>query len=141
MEYLLAQVNIGRLLEPLDSPRLAGFVAALDQVNAAADAAPGFVWRLQTEDGNATSVQAFRWDQAGSAGVLVPTTTYLRYSQPAYGTIDASFGLAKDNWYMELYGTNLNDSHASTFTNSAQFIKAEVPLRPMVVGLKVSAKF
>jgi hypothetical protein len=71
VEYLLAQVNIGRLLEPLDSPRLAGFVAALDQVNAAADAAPGFVWRLQTEDGNATSVQAFRWDQAGSAGVLV----------------------------------------------------------------------
>ena len=71
MDYLLAQVNIARMLEPLDSPRLAGFVAALDPVNAAADAAPGFVWRLQTEDGNATSVQAFRWDQAGSAGVLV----------------------------------------------------------------------
>jgi hypothetical protein len=71
VDYLLAQVNIARLAEPLDSPRLAGFVAALDPVNAAADAAPGFVWRLQTEDGNATSVQAFRWDQAGSAGVLV----------------------------------------------------------------------
>ncbi|MFY9927614.1 MAG: DUF3291 domain-containing protein [Streptosporangiaceae bacterium] len=71
MDYLLAQVNIARMLEPLDSPRLAGFVAALDPVNAAADAAPGFVWRLQTEDGNATSVQAFRWDQAGSAGVLI----------------------------------------------------------------------
>jgi hypothetical protein len=40
-------------------------------VNAAADAAPGFVWRLQTEDGNATAVHAFEWDQAGSAGVLV----------------------------------------------------------------------
>jgi hypothetical protein len=71
VDYQLAQVNIARMLEPLDSPRLAGFVAALDPVNAAADAAPGFVWRLQTEDGNATSVQAFRWDQAGSAGVLV----------------------------------------------------------------------
>jgi heme-degrading monooxygenase HmoA len=71
VEYLLAQVNIGRMLAPLDSPRLADFVAALDSVNAAADAAPGFVWRLQTEDGNATAVQAFAWDRAGSAGVLV----------------------------------------------------------------------
>ncbi len=71
MDYVLAQVNIGRLREPLDSPRLAGFVAALDPVNAAADAAPGFLWRLQTEDGNATSVRAFEWDQGGSAGVIM----------------------------------------------------------------------
>jgi len=59
VDYLLAQVNIGRMREPLDSPLLAEFVAALDPVNAAADAAPGFVWRLQTEDGNATAVHAF----------------------------------------------------------------------------------
>ena len=71
VEYLLAQVNIGRMLAPLDSPRLADFVAGLDPVNALADSAPGFVWRLQTEDGNATSVRAFEWDQAGSAGVIV----------------------------------------------------------------------
>jgi heme-degrading monooxygenase HmoA len=71
VDYLLAQVNIGRMREPLDSPLLAEFVAALDPVNAAADAAPGFVWRLQTEDGNATAVHAFEWDRAGSAGVLV----------------------------------------------------------------------
>ena len=71
VDYLLAQVNIGRMREPLDSPLLADFVAALDLVNAAADAAPGFIWRLQTEDGNATAVHAFDWDQAGSAGVLV----------------------------------------------------------------------
>jgi hypothetical protein len=71
MRYVLAQVNIGRLRAPLDSPALAGFVAALDPVNAAADAAPGFVWRLQTEDGNATAVRAFEWDTAASAGVIV----------------------------------------------------------------------
>jgi hypothetical protein len=33
--YVLAQVNIGRLRAPLDSPVLADFVAALDPVNAA----------------------------------------------------------------------------------------------------------
>ena len=71
VDYVLAQVNIGRLREPLDSPLLADFVAALDPVNAAADAAPGFIWRMQTEDGNATAVRAFEWDADGSAGVLV----------------------------------------------------------------------
>jgi hypothetical protein len=47
MDYHLAQVNIGRMRAPLDSPEMAGFVAALEPVNALADAAPGFVWRLQ----------------------------------------------------------------------------------------------
>ena len=54
----LAQVNIALPVAPLDCPALADFVAALDEVNALADAAPGFVWRLQTEDGNATAVFA-----------------------------------------------------------------------------------
>jgi hypothetical protein len=67
----LAQVNIGRLRAPLDSPVLADFMAALDPVNALADAAPGFVWRLQTEDGNATAVRAFEWDAGSSAGVIM----------------------------------------------------------------------
>ena len=71
VDYVLAQVNVARLRAPLDSPMLADFVADLDPVNATADAAPGFIWRLQTEDGNATSVRAFEWDAAGSAGVLV----------------------------------------------------------------------
>ena len=44
---------------PLDSPLMADFVAALDPINALADDAPGFVWRLATEDGNATAIRAF----------------------------------------------------------------------------------
>jgi len=48
----LAQVNVARLLAPLDSPQLFGFVSRLDEVNALADAAPGFVWRLTDEGGN-----------------------------------------------------------------------------------------
>jgi iron complex outermembrane receptor protein len=40
-----------------------------------------------------------------------------------------------------VYGTNLFDSHASTFTSSAQFIKSEVPLRPRVIMAKIAAKF
>lgn len=57
--FHLAQLNIARLREPIDSPLLAGFVAALEPVNQLADRSPGFVWRLQTDDGDATSIQAF----------------------------------------------------------------------------------
>ncbi len=70
LNWHLAQVNIARLIEPLDSERLADFVAALDPVNAEADSAAGFVWRLKTEEGNATSLVAFEWDVSGTAGVI-----------------------------------------------------------------------
>ena len=56
----LAQVNIATLRYPLDGPELAGFVAQLEPINALADAAPGFVWRLQTEDGDATAIRPFQ---------------------------------------------------------------------------------
>ena len=52
----VAQVNIGRLKAPVDSPLLADFAAMLDPVNAVADGAPGFVWRLEDESGNATAI-------------------------------------------------------------------------------------
>jgi hypothetical protein len=57
--YELAQVNIARLKFPLDSPELKDFVEALDPVNAVADAADGFIWRLQSETGDATDVPVF----------------------------------------------------------------------------------
>ena len=74
-------------------------------------------------------------------GVLLPNTTLLRYLQPAYATTDASIGVAKDRYTVTLWANNLFDSHASTFTNSTQFIKAEVPIRPRIVELKVQASF
>ena len=56
MNFHLAQINFGRLMAPLDDPMIAGFVAQLDPINALADAAPGFVWRLQSASGNATEL-------------------------------------------------------------------------------------
>lgn len=53
----LAQLNVGRLVAPLESEALAGFVAALEPINALADGHPGFVWWLHTEEGNATSLR------------------------------------------------------------------------------------
>jgi len=56
----LAQVNVATVRAPLDSPELAGFVAQLEPINALADHSPGFVWRLQTEDGDATAIRPFQ---------------------------------------------------------------------------------
>ena len=61
--YHLAQVNIGRMLAPLDDPIMAGFVANLDRVNALADKSPGFIWRFQTEEGNATALRPYEDDR------------------------------------------------------------------------------
>ncbi len=59
MKYHLAQYNIARLVAPLDDPRIEPFMAALDPLNRLAEESPGFVWRLQTEEGNSTSVRVY----------------------------------------------------------------------------------
>lgn len=58
-DYQLAQLNIAAMKGPADGPVMASFVAQLDELNTLADEAPGFVWRLQSEDGDATSIRAF----------------------------------------------------------------------------------
>jgi len=57
--FQLAQVNIGRARGDTTDPVMAGFMARLEEINALAEASPGFVWRLQTEDGDATAVRPY----------------------------------------------------------------------------------
>jgi hypothetical protein len=57
--YQLAQLNIASMLQPLESPGMADFVANLERINALAEASPGFVWRLQDEAGDATAIRPF----------------------------------------------------------------------------------
>ncbi len=57
--FYIAQYNIARLLAPIDHPNTAAFVAQLDEVNARAEQAPGFVWRLQSNSGNATDIDPY----------------------------------------------------------------------------------
>ena len=58
-KYEIAQLNIGVIRGPMDSPVMAEFAANLDRINALADRTPGFMWRLQTEEGNATAIRPF----------------------------------------------------------------------------------
>jgi hypothetical protein len=57
--YELAELNIGIIRGPMDSPVMADFAAGLARINALADHSPGFVWRLQTDEGDATSIRPF----------------------------------------------------------------------------------
>ena len=59
MNFQLAQLNIGRILAPLDSPVMADFVNNLDKINALAENSPGFVWRLKDDANNGTSIQMY----------------------------------------------------------------------------------
>src|SRR5580698_5788322 len=58
-QFELAQLNVGIIRGPMDSPIMAEFAANLDRINALADGSPGFVWRLQTEAGDATAIRPF----------------------------------------------------------------------------------
>ena len=77
---------------------------------------------------------------AGSAGPG-PVLTGVRTCQAGRCDFGETARPRGGHWSLELYGKNLTDSHASTFTSSAQFIKQEVPLRPLTVGVRLDADF
>jgi hypothetical protein len=58
-DYHLAQINIARMLAPIDDPLMADFVAQLPPINTLAEQSPGFVWRLQSDGGDATSIKVY----------------------------------------------------------------------------------
>jgi outer membrane receptor protein involved in Fe transport len=69
------------------------------------------------------------------------STGRLRFENPAYTTYDASVGVSKDAWYFTVFGQNLSNSNASTFVSTDQFIVAQTPLRPRVIGGEFGYKF
>jgi hypothetical protein len=102
MRFELAQVNVARLLAPLEDPRLADFVAALDPVNQSAERSPGFVWRLKTEDGDATSIQAFTWDAGDSAGIITNLSVWADVEHLAafvYGEVHRQVLRRRREWF------------------------------------------
>ena len=68
-------------------------------------------------------------------------TTLLRFENPAYSTLDAALGIAKDAWNVEAYGENLTDKNVSLFTSTSQFVVAQTVLRPRVLGVRFGYKF
>jgi outer membrane receptor protein involved in Fe transport len=69
------------------------------------------------------------------------TTSRGRFENPAYTTLDASIGVSKGDWHVDLHGDNLTNSNASTFTSTDQFIIEQTPLRPRVLELTFGYNF
>lgn len=104
--YHLAELNIGRIVsDTTDDARLADFMNALDEINALAEASPGFVWRLQDDSGNATSITAFDdprmllnlsvWESAEALAAF------------AYKTDHAAFLARRREWFEAPQGPDL----------------------------------
>lgn len=93
----LAQINIGRLHAPIDSAVIRDFAGALDPINALAEASPGFVWRLQTDDGNATSIKVF--DDDLIAINLTVWESVEALADFAYRTDHAAFLRRRREWF------------------------------------------
>ena len=68
-------------------------------------------------------------------------TSVNRYEMPSWTSVDASAGVSKGAWTVELVGQNLGDINKSVFSSAAQFIVAEVPQRPRTLGLRIGYKF
>jgi len=93
----LAQVNIARMLAPLDSPVMAGFTARLDEINALADHSPGFVWRFQSENGNATYLRPYDDDRI--LFNLSVWTTPEDLKNYVYRTVHAEMIRQRQQWF------------------------------------------
>lgn len=76
----------------------------------------------------------------GPNGIIVPATTVLRYKMPGYAIADFQMGFTRENWTVTIFGDNIFNSQASTFTNSAQYIKTSTVVRPMTYGIKIGVR-
>jgi len=70
-----------------------------------------------------------------------PSSSVLKYTIPGYTVYDAACGLIRDNWTVQIQGTNLTDAYGPTNISAAQFIKAVIPLRPRVLMVRFSYQF
>ncbi|PYX89001.1 MAG: DUF3291 domain-containing protein [Acidobacteria bacterium] len=101
-KYHVAQINIGRIKGPLDGPVMAGFMARLDEINALADGNPGFVWRLQTSEGNATYFRPYDDDQILMNMSVWETVEDLRHF--VYHTTHVELLRQRQQWFENFAG-------------------------------------
>ena len=101
--YHIAQLNIGRIRVPIDDPQMAGFMNRLDEINAIADQSPGFVWRLQTTEGNATYFRPYPQDDRILMNMSVwETVEVLR--DFVFKTVHAELLRQRHEWFEKFAG-------------------------------------
>jgi outer membrane receptor protein involved in Fe transport len=104
---------------------------------------PEMQWNLRVRDEFALLDYKAFW-QLGAQHIgnsLSATGNVQAFLQPSYTTYDASAGVSKDAWSVQLFAQNLTSVNASTTTNANQFVEAETVTRPRIAGVKISYKF
>ena len=94
--YHLAQLNIARMKFSIESPEMSGFVDKLEEINALADAVPGFIWRLQTQEGDATGIDYFGPDVLVNMSVWIDVKSLHNY---VYRTAHANIMSRRKQWF------------------------------------------
>jgi hypothetical protein len=94
--YELAQLNIAIMKEPLESPGMADFVSNLDRINTLAEGSPGFVWRLQTEEGDATALRPMGEDTLVNMSVWRDVESLNKY---VYGSAHVEIMRRRKEWF------------------------------------------
>ena len=103
--YHIAQVNIARMKAPLDDATMTGFVQQLDEINALADRSPGFVWRLQAPEGNATYLRPYDDDRILVNMSVWETIDALKHY--VYRTAHAELIRHRRDWFEHFAGAYL----------------------------------
>jgi len=101
-DYYLSQINIALMKAPIDDPVMAEFATAIREVNAVAEQSPGFVWRLQTESGDATSIRAYP-----DLKMLVNLSVWQSVEQLksyVYKSLHGEFFARRRNWFEKYQG-------------------------------------
>ena len=90
VDFHIAQLNVGRAVAPLDSQTMAEFMALLDPINELADRAPGFVWRLQDDEGT------------GATGIKVTEDDQFIVNMSVWESIDALWSFVYDSDHLDV---------------------------------------
>jgi hypothetical protein len=101
-KYHIAQVNIGRMKGQLEDPVMSGFVARLNEINALADRSPGFVWRLQTPEGDATYLRPYDDDRILVNMSVWESVDALRHY--VYKSAHAELIRSRQEWFEKFVG-------------------------------------
>lgn len=94
--YHLAQLNIAKMKYPAEAPEMADFMNNLDRINALAEQSPGFIWRLQTEEGDATGIDFFGPDILINMSVWKDSKSLHEY---VYRTSHAQIMSRRKEWF------------------------------------------
>ncbi len=106
MPYHIAQINIARMVAPIDSPVMHDFVANLDRINALAESASGFVWRLKGDGNDATSLRPYEDER-----IIV--------NMSVWESIDALFQYAYYSDHTEIFRRRAEWFHKMTTPSAA----------------------